>query len=81
MDRSQITLIRPLIYAPEKYIRSFVKKNNITPMPKCCPMDGTSKREDMKVLLNNLRKDIPRVKENLLGAILRSDIKGWNEKM
>ena len=39
MDRSKITLIRPLIYAPEKSIKTFVKKNNIEVMPKCCPMD------------------------------------------
>ncbi len=39
MDRSKITLIRPLIYAPEKSIKTFVKKNNIQVMPKCCPMD------------------------------------------
>ena len=39
MDRSQITLIRPLIYAPEKSIKTFVKKNNIEVMPKVCPMD------------------------------------------
>ena len=39
MDRSKITLIRPLIYAPEKSIKTFIKKNNISVMPKCCPMD------------------------------------------
>ena len=53
MDRSNITLIRPLIYAPEKSIKTFVKKNNIQVMPKCCPMDGVSKREDMKNLIYN----------------------------
>ena len=30
-----------------------------------------------KDLIKNLRTDIPRVKENLFGAITRSDIKGW----
>ena len=39
MDRSKITLIRPLIYVPEKSIKTFVKKNNIQVMNKCCPMD------------------------------------------
>ena len=39
MDRSKITLIRPLIYAPEKSIKTFIKKNDIAVMPKCCPMD------------------------------------------
>ena len=54
MDRSQITLIRPLIYAPEKDIRSFIKRNGIEVMPKACPMDGISKREDMKQLIYQL---------------------------
>ena len=77
MDRSGITLIRPLIYAPEKYIKSFAKKNSLPIMPKVCPMDGVSKREDMKNLIYNFQKDIPRVRENLYGAIKRSTIKGW----
>ncbi|MBR2705478.1 MAG: tRNA 2-thiocytidine(32) synthetase TtcA [Clostridia bacterium] len=80
MDRSGITLIRPLIYAPEKYIRSFAKKNNLPVMPKVCPMDGVSKREDMKNLIYQFQKDIPRVRENLYGAIQRSNIKGWEKE-
>lgn len=77
MDRSKITLIRPLIYAPEKSIKTFVKKNNIEVMTKCCPMDGYSKREDMKNLIYELQKDIPNLKANLMGAIKRGKIKGW----
>ncbi len=44
MDRSKITLIRPLIYTPEKEIRSFIRKNNISVMPKVCPMDRYFKK-------------------------------------
>lgn len=76
MDRSKITLIRPLIYTPEKEIKRFVRKNNITVMPKVCPMDGTSKREDMKQLIFTLTKSIPMIRANLFGAIQRN-IKEW----
>ncbi len=79
MDRSKITLIRPLIYAPEKSIKTFVKKNNIEVMPKCCPMDGVSKREDMKKLIWEFQKEIPNVKANIYGAIKRGNIKGWDK--
>ena len=48
-------------------------------MVKCCPMDGFSKREDMKSLIYNLQKEIPTVKTNIYGAIKRSTIKGWNK--
>ena len=80
MDRSKITLIRPLIYAPEKSIKTFIKKNDIEVMPKCCPMDGVSKREDMKKLIWDFQKEIPTVKAHIYGAIKRSNIKGWNEE-
>lgn len=80
MDRSKITLIRPLIYAPEKELKNFVKRNNITIMQKSCPMDGISKREDMKKMIKDLKVDIPHIRANLYGAIMRSNIKGWNTK-
>ena len=79
MDRSQITLIRPLIYASEKDIRNFIKRNDIHVMPKNCPMDGVSKREDMKHLLFDLAIKIPNVRANILGAIKRANINGWKE--
>lgn len=76
MDRSKITLIRPLIFATEKDTRRFIKKQNLTVMPKACPMDGTSKREDMKRMIFTLTKSIPMVRANLFGAI-RRNIDGW----
>lgn len=72
MDRTKITLIRPLIYTPEKEMRRFIKKNNLSVMPKVCPMDGTSKREYMKQLIISLTKDIPMIRANLFGAIQRN---------
>lgn len=77
MDRSKTTLIRPMIYTPEKYIKNFVKRNNIEVMPKACPMDGYSKREDMKNLIQSFQKDLPHIRSNLYGAIKRANIKGW----
>ena len=72
MDRTKITLIRPLIYTPEKDIKRFIKKNNLSVMPKVCPMDGKSKREDMKQLIYILGKKIPMIRANLFGAIQRN---------
>ena len=79
MDRSKITLIRPLIYMPEKEARRFVKKNNLNVMAKVCPMDGTSKREDMKQLIFSFSKSIPMIRANLFGAIQRN-LDDWKIK-
>ena len=78
MDRSQITLIRPLIYAPEKSIKAFVKRNNVEIMDKVCPMDGVSKREDIKKMISDLKLEIPHIRSNLYGAIQRN-IKEWKK--
>ena len=79
MDRSKITLIRPMIYLSEREIRKFIKRQNITVMPKSCPMDGVSKREYMKELIAKLALDIPTVRANIMGAIKRANINGWKE--
>ncbi len=79
MDRSKITLIRPLIDTPEKEIKKFIKRNNIEVMQKVCPMDGISKREDMKNLIIKFEKEIPTIRANMVGAIKRSNINNWKE--
>lgn len=76
MDKSKITLIRPLIYLSEKEIKKFIRKENIEVMPKACPMDGVSKREDMKEFIFAKQKEIPMLRANLFGAIQRN-INGW----
>lgn len=79
MDRSKMTVIRPLIYASEKEIKKFIKRSNITVMNKNCPMDGVSKREFMKDLIYKLSVEIPNVRANLIGAIKRANINGWKD--
>lgn len=79
MDRSDMTLIRPLIYTPEKYMKSFIKRNNIQIMPKVCPMDGKSKREYALELLRNIEIEYKHSRANIIGAIKRANINGWKE--
>lgn len=79
MDRSDMTLIRPLIYTPEKMTRSFIKRNNINIMPKVCPIDGKSKREYALNLLINIEKEYKYSRSNIIGAIKRSNINGWKD--
>lgn len=76
MDRSKVTLIRPLVYTPEKEIKRYIKRNDISVMAKVCPMDGISKREDMKNLIFSLSKNIPMIRANLFGAIQRN-LEDW----
>lgn len=78
LSRSNIYLIRPMIYVEEKQIKSVINKSDFKIMNKCCSQDGFTKREYMKDLFKKLILDIPNVRSNIFGAIKRSNIKGWN---
>lgn len=80
MDQVDLHIIRPLIYAPEKDIRGFVKKESLPVIKSPCPADGQTKRETTKELISSLQRDIPRLTEHLFGAIQRSTIEGWKTK-
>ena len=80
MDQVDLHIIRPLIYAPEKDIRGFVKKESLPVVKSPCPADGQTKRETTKELISSLQRDIPRLPEYLFGAIQRSTIEGWKTK-
>ena len=77
MDRSGITAIRPIIYIPEKDIKNYIKRSETAVMPKVCPNDGHSTREDMKELITKLHTKLPYIRSNMLGAIERNYINGW----
>ena len=70
--------IADFIYTTEKDTRGFIKRHNLPVMPKACPMDGTSKREDMKQLIFTLTKNIPMLRANLFGAIQRN-LEDWKK--
>lgn len=77
MSRSGITAIRPLIYTTERDNQKFVKRANLETLPKVCPMDGVSTREDMKNLIDSLGVKLPYIRSNMIGAIERAKINGW----
>lgn len=72
LSRVDIHTIRPMIYVPEMAIKSLAKKENFPVFEKCCPIDGTTKREYMKQLLIKLGKDIPPIRQSIFGAIKRN---------
>lgn len=80
LDRMDLTMIRPLIYVPEKDIKYFAKKEALPVVKSPCPADGNTKRETTKNLIYTLEKDIPRLSARLFGAIERSPLDGWGQK-
>lgn len=77
LDRTGLTVIRPLLYMNEADVIGFVNKNQVPVVKSPCPADGNTKREYIKNLLKTLNRENPGVKERMFTAILNSSLKGW----
>ncbi|HHV62578.1 MAG TPA: tRNA 2-thiocytidine biosynthesis protein TtcA [Firmicutes bacterium] len=72
LDRTGLTVIRPLVYFRECEIKSATRFTGFEPAPSPCPMNGRSKRAEIKALIRELtRKD--RSIYDKLSAALRMD--------
>lgn len=71
MSRSDVTLIRPMIYIDERDITGFAK--NLPVVRNSCPADKHTEREHMKEILKILSKDNPGVTEKFANAIMHPE--------
>ena len=77
LDRTDITVIRPLIYMNEADVIGFVNKNNIPVVKSPCPADGHTKREYIKELVRSINKEAPGVKERMFTAVQSGKLEWW----
>ena len=77
LSNTDITLIRPMIYMPEKEVRYFASKNALPVIKSPCPADGNTEREDMKRLLHDLERENKGLRYRIFGAIQRGGIDGF----
>ena len=79
LSNTQITLIRPMLYMPEKDVRYFASKAELPVVKSVCPADGNTEREEMKKLLASLEKENKGLRYRIFGAIQRGNIDGFRE--
>ena len=63
------SVIRPLIYVPEKHIIHMRRELDLPVIKNPCPANGHTKRQEMKDLLSFLCKRYPNLKESMLSAL------------
>ena len=71
MDRTGMTVIRPLILTDEKDIKSASKDLPVTKSN--CPADKHTKRELVKDLIKTIQKDIPIAKDRMFTALIHPE--------
>ena len=66
-----VTIIRPLIYVPEKAIYEFAKLQGYARITCQCPIGQNSKRMEVKRLIKEIEMHFPNVSTNLAQAALK----------
>jgi tRNA(Ile)-lysidine synthase TilS/MesJ len=71
LDRTDLTLIRPMIMLEEIDVVAYSKTLPI--VKSCCPANTTTKREYVKQTLAQIGKEIPNVREMVFSALIHPE--------
>ena len=77
LDRTDLTVIRPLMLVSEADVKGFRNKYQLPVCKNPCPMDGHTHREYVKNLIHTLNMENTGVKDRLLRAVIEGHIDGW----
>ena len=77
LDRTGIIQIRPMLYIHEKTVDNFARRMELPVVENRCPVDKTTKREEIKQLVFDLSQTYPDLKERIFGAMQRLPLPEW----
>ena len=77
LDRTDVTQIRPMIYVREYMIVKMAEAMQLPVVKNTCPMNGVSKREEVKTLVKTLAKEHPDIRTKIFGAMQRLPLDAW----
>ncbi len=69
LGRKEVTVIRPLVFLPEKTALSVAKKLELPIRKPNCPVAGKTKREEMKDVIRYFTSLVPDADERIMNAI------------
>ncbi|MCI8442907.1 MAG: tRNA 2-thiocytidine(32) synthetase TtcA [Provencibacterium sp.] len=77
LSRKQLTVIRPLIYAPEKEIIGAVRAAKLPVVSSLCPADKHTNRQQVKEWLAEMDRCDHSFSKKLFGAMKRARLSDW----
>ena len=77
LDRTGIVQIRPMLYIHERTVDNFAARMELPVLENRCPVDKTTKREEIKQLVYSLSQTYPDLKERIFGAMQRLPLPEW----
>lgn len=75
LSESQLTVIRPLVYLREKDVREARDVIDYEPIISPCPMDGCTKRSEVKEMIHLLTRENKMVFYNVAAAMCEGSVK------
>ncbi len=79
LSRTDMNVIRPLIYVAEGDIKGYARRAGLPVVHNPCPMDGFSKRQDMKDFINGKSVNDHSFKKRMMHAI-QTGLDDWKVK-
>lgn len=79
LSNTELYLIRPMLYVPEKAVKQLVNKVYLPVVESKCPANGNTERETMKLLLRQLEKDNKGLRHRIFCAMQKGSIDGFKE--
>lgn len=79
LDRTGVTQIRPLLYCHEDEVQRIANREQLPIVHNTCPIDGHSRRQEVKELLASMEKTYPGLKQKIFGAMQRYPLYGWRD--
>ncbi len=77
LSNRRITLIRPMIYATERDVVYFARRQELPVLTSLCPEDHNTERENMKNLLADIERGNKGLKHRIFKAICKGEIDGF----
>ena len=81
LSRRNVSVIRPLVFLPEKYALGVARARNLPVLPPNCDVAGHTKREEAKQLIAHLRTLSPDFEEKFMHALSTTETYGLWDRM
>lgn len=80
LSRKDITVIRPLVFAPEKEVKAAARRNKLPVVQSRCPANGKTMRTKIQHEIYDFERRYNGLTARLFGAMRRAGINGWGYK-
>lgn len=77
LSRRELWLIRPMVLVTEAEVRRAVRQLALPVVKSACPVDGATRRQQMKDFVAAASRRDPAFRQKLLGALQASGLDGW----